>query len=301
MITSALMIAFIGVFLKLRLLRPLLEKKSRLNLKRGLLIFLDRMDSASLPEIALRSTLLINNAFNRIADARIFSPRYLLRLVAIGGGISTFLTFIALLFISPNIVRALFFLLRPYWWNFIILPSVTTGVLLFPLDVLIAHLIARWAVADRNGGRCFLAFMLAFPLAYGLWAIGAGIAANLGFLYSSGLLIPSQFPDRIAQAWLHPLQSSARLDFGPSWFSYGLLSASSALSTLLASLIFLSGGLLKIMPSTVKMTLARPIFFILKFLDNIEKSGRNYPLGLIIWTTVAILIVFHMILRIVGA
>lgn len=299
MFSSALFFSAVKLILYLKPLRIFLERAVRARTKVNILAALDKIRPMSFSSLANNVTLMADGIFSMIGGEQILRRRYLLRTGVIGAGVGLFFSVFALSFVSSDLYQ-LFRLFGKRWcWQFVIGPSVVVGMLLCPVDVSIAHWLSRRATG-RGGWQNFGVFLMGVPMAYGLWGVGAGGAMNISLWMSSGMFMPSLIWNRIWVSWMDPITSSATVSVGKLWFSYGLLSASSALATLFASLLFVGCSALKLFPVWLRNRLVSPFFGVLELLAWMEKRGVNYPVGVVIWGTVALLFVFAVILKSIG-
>lgn len=250
-------------------------------------------------ELATKTIGLADKAFNTVGGSKILSATYVVRCAAIGLGLGVLLSAFALVFIANDFAQAQRIVQKHYWWQFIFLPSVLTATFLAPVDIACAHLLVRLGKKGR-ATRTYIALIVALPLAYALWAVGAGLAAIVGFLVSSNLFIPSFVWNRIVVAFFNPIQSSGSMQFGTHWFSYGLLAASSALSSFLVSAMFLAAALLRTFPAPLQRTVAVPIFLVLDALNWLDRKNINVPIQILSWSIAALLLVCAVIFHLIG-
>lgn len=283
----------------LRALAPLLQQNDRQTQKTKLLSTLSSIKQRQLGELAKNAIMLADKIFNLVGGSKILSGSYVVRCAAIGLILGMLFSVFSLVVIANDFAQAVRIVQKHYWWQFIFLPSVLTATLLTPIDITCAHILVRWGTKGSTT-RIYIALISALPLAYTLWAAGAGLAAAVGIFISSTLFIPSLILNRIVVAFLNPIQSSGVMQLGTHWFSYGLLAASSALSSFLASAIFLVAALLKTFPAPLQRTVATPIFWVLDMLNWLDRKKINIPMQVLSWSITVVLLVGAGILHLIG-
>lgn len=299
MLSSALFLLAAKWIFFLRALAPLFQRNERQTQKTKLLSALSSLKQMNFGELATNAMDLTDRTFAKVGGSKIFSGTYVVRFAAIGFGIGLLFSAFALIFIANDFAQVVRIVQKEYWWQFIFLPSVLTGTLLAPIDMICAHLLIRWG-AKGNVTHAYIALAIALPLAYALWAVGAGLAAIIGIFISSNLFIPSFVLNRIVVAFFNPIESSASMQIGTHWFSYGILASSSALSSLLVSVIFLVAALLKNFPTRLQTAVAAPAFWALGALNWLERKQFNYPVQVLSWSIAALLLVCAFIFHLLG-
>ena len=300
MFSSALFFLAAKIVFFLRAFSALLQKDERSVQKKRLLSNLKGLKAQSFGGMAKSAVELADRILNSIAGNRIGSLTYFFRLTAIGCGLGLSLSFFALIFVSENFEQAARIFSNKPWQQFVLFPSLIVGSLLCPFDVIFAHLLVRWAVIGGRR-RAFFALISALPLGYLIWSVGAGLGAAIGLYFAADFFKFSFVLNRIWVAFLGPITSSANLGIGLHSFSYGLLSASSVLSTLLVSVIFSFSVVLRSVSPRVLEALTTPIFAILTLIDWLEKKGVNYPVKLLAWCGAGLLVLCAVLLRLIGA
>lgn len=213
MLSSAFFFLAAKVIFFLRALAPFLQRRDRQTQKTKLLSALSSLKQMQFGELATKAIGLADKAFNTVGGSKIPSTTYVIRCAAIGLGLGVLLSAFALIFIATDFAQAVRIVQKQYWWQFIFLPSVLTATFLAPIDIACAHLLVRWAAKGKT--TCsYIALITSLPLAYALWAVGAGLAAIVGFFISSNLFIPSFVWNRIVVAFFNPIQSSGSMQLG---------------------------------------------------------------------------------------
>lgn len=299
MLSSAFFFFAAKVIFFLRALAPLLQQRDRQAQKTKLLSSLLSLKRMKFGELATKAIGLADKTFNTVGGSKILSIPYVVRCAVIGLGLGVLLSAFASVLIVNDFAQAVRVVQKPYWWQFIFLPSVLTATFLAPVDIVCAHLLVRWGKEGRTT-RAYIALIAALPLAYALWAVGAGFAAIVGFLVSSNLFIPSFVWNRIVVAFFNPIQSSGSIQIGAHWFSYGLLAASSALSSFLVSAMFFAAALLRTFPAPLQRIVAAPIFWALDALNWLDRKKINVPIQVLSWAVAFLLIVCAVIFRLIG-
>lgn len=282
-----------------RALAPFLQQNARQLQKAKLLSALSSLKNMHFGELATNAICLADRSFSAVGGSKILSTSYVVRFVGIGFGLGFLFSAFALIFIANDFAQAVRVSQKQYWWQFILLPSVLTATFLAPIDMACAHLLVRWG-AKGKATHAYIALVTALPLAYAMWAVGAGLAAIFGILISSNLFIPSFVWNRIVVAFFNPIESSGSIQLGTHWFSYGLLAASSALSSFLAAVIFLVAALLKSCPAPLQRTLAAPVFWVLGTLNWLERKQFNYPIRVLSWSIAVVLLACALVSRLLG-
>lgn len=299
MLSSAFFFLAAKVIFFLRALAPFLQQRDRQTQKTKLLSALSSLKQMKFGELATKAIGLADKTFNTVGGSKILSASYVIRCAAIGLSLGVLLSAFALIFIANDFAQAVLIVQKHYWWQFIFLPSVFTATFLAPVDIACAHLLVRWGAKGKTT-RTYIALIAALPLAYALWAVGAGLAAIVGFLVSSNLFIPSFVWNRIVVAFFNPIQSSGSMQLGTHWFSYGLLAASSALSSFLVSAMFLVAALLRTFPAPLQRTVAAPIFWALDALNWLDRKKINAPIQVLSWSIAVVLLVCAAIFDLIG-
>lgn len=299
MLSSAFFFLAAKVILFLKVLAPFLQKSDRQTQKTKLLSALSSLKLMNFGELATKVVALADKTFNSVGGEKILSVTYIVRCAAIGLVLGVLFSAFALLFIATDFAQAVSIVQKPLLCQFMFLPSLLTAIVLVPMDVTCAHLLVRWG-AKGKVARAYIALVAALPLAYALWAVGAGLAAIVGFFISSNLFMPSFVWNRIIVAFFNPIQSSGSFQFGTRWFSYGLLAASSALSSFLVFVIFLAVVLLKSFSVRVQRTVATPAFWSLDALKWLDQKKINVPIKLLSWLLALALLFCAGIFRYLG-
>lgn len=299
MLSSAFFFIAAKVIFFLRALAPFLQQRDRQTQKTKLLSALSSLKQMKFGELATKAIGLADKTFNVVGGSKILSASYVVRCAAIGLSLGVLLSAFALVFIANDFAQAVRVVQKHYWWSFIFLPSVLTATFLAPIDIACAHLLVRWGAKGKTT-RTYIALIAALPLAYALWAVGAGLAAIVGFLVSSNLFIPSFVWNRIVVAFLNPIQSSGSMQLGTHWFSYGLLAASSALSSFLVSTMFLVAALLRTFPTPLQRIVAAPMFWALDTLNWLDRIKINAPIQVLSWSIAVVLLVCAALFHLIG-
>jgi len=299
MLSSALFFFAAKVVFFLRPLALLLQKRDRQTQKTKLLSALSSLKKMKFGELATKAIGIADKTFNTVGGIKIVSASYVVRCAVIGLSFGVLLSAFALVFLASDFAQAARIVQNLYWWQFIFLPSVLTATFLVPVDIACAHLLVRWGAKGKTT-RTYIALIAALPLAYALWAVGAGLAGIVGFLVSSNVFIPSFVWNRIVFAFFNPIQSSGSMQLGTHWFSYGLLAASSALSSSLVSAMFLVAALLRTFPVPLPTTVTAPIFWALDALAWLDRKKINAPVQVLSLSIAVVLLVCAVIFRVIG-
>lgn len=298
MLSSAFFFLAAKLIFFLRALAPFLQRSDRQTQKAKLLSALSSLKQMNFGELATNAICLADRTFITVGGSKIFSATYVIRFAGIGLGLGLLFSAFALAFIANDFAQVIRIVQKQYWWQFIFLPSVLTATFLAPIDMACAHLLVCWG-ARGKATHAYIALITALPLAYVLWAVGAGLAAIFGIFISSNLFIPSFVWNRIVVAFFNPIESSGSMQLGTHWFSYGLLAASSALSSFLVSVIFLIAALLKSFPVPLQRAVAAPAFWALGTLNWLERKQLNFPIQVLSWSIAVVLLacaaVFHLL------
>lgn len=277
MITSTICFALAGLVFRLRKMSPFFGKTSRAAQKRKLLDKLDELRKKSLPDLARAASRFADGLLNEASGgAPLGSVSYFLRLGAIGLLFGIAICAIELLFFSHNAVHFLRLAESAGWRRNLLVPTIVTAIVMFPIDAFIAHVLIRWSMRG-NAWRAVGCTVLSVAVAYSLLAVGAGLAANLPLLFD-GVVIPSLVWNRIEVAFLNPWTSSARISQGSLWISFGGASASAASMGLLASILFSGATALRAFPERIRLLVAWPMFLLLDYLTWLDRKGLNIPL-----------------------
>lgn len=299
MISSAFFFAAAKIVFFFKVLAPLLQPSDRREQKLKLISVLSSLKQMKLEEIAVTAIHLANRGFNKAVGTQILSTAYLIKCVMFGLGLGLFISSLALMLVTSDVAQAMRVVSSRHWWQFIILPSIVVAGVLMPVDVACAHLLIRWS---RQGGvfRAFAALVIAIPLSYFLWAVGTSVGAVLGLFVATNYLSPSFVLNRFVMALLNPVQSAASIQLGVAWFSYGLLAASSALSSLLISIVFLIAALVRAFPTFLQQIMAAPVFWMLDLLNILDRKKASIPIRIVSWSAMVLLFAIAVVLRSIG-
>ncbi|WP_321890714.1 hypothetical protein [Paraburkholderia tropica] len=300
MLSSVVIFAFAKIILKFRILQLILDRKTRAKNRAHVNEWIVGIESKSFSGIALDVLEKTANSFRRIAKYKISSPMYWIRFSIVGAIVGLLFSFSILLFVATGVGDFIVILNKHYWMDFSIIPSVMIGAIFFPIDFAIAWKLCEWA--DKGDvDRYVVALVVSVIVAYGLWGLGAGLGTDFGFFANSGKIIPSFFINRIEMAWLHPVESSSKMKIHNASFTYGFLAASSALSNVVVSVIFISSALLKFIPLKIRELMVSPLYLIWDVLSWLDARRVNVPIGKWVWIGFFVFAFWAVILRHIGS